>query len=364
MANKRILYDFCPECGGLMKDGVCLACGYEKKANGPAAVRPADHTAPADGVSEEGRAAQIAKGSAASGNGAYSGGGSFDVNALQTPARKKYTGLIIGGCVGGVIFLGLFCLAVYLIVSGVRAAASKDKDARTDEIAGSSGLFSSEEPRGYVPDPSDEYYVEFADAVREDLPYRISWMEYHAENEDGTDYFRAVYPAVEGEFPNADRVNGELKDLGLRSLSIYQYLSEEEDLGSCEVYSSAYVTLMDEEVLSVLYAEYIYIDGVYLPGIYDLNVDAETGEVLEHEEMISYTAELAERVCSQNAYQNSTDLDEVGLTQEAVLELLRGEDGVAFYTPVGLELGFNYNVENGSYGWLTVTIKDYEKYKK
>lgn len=330
MANKRIIYDFCPRCSGLMKDGICLGCGYEKKAG--------------------------AAGDA--------GGSSFSANALQTPERKNHTGFIIGACIGGLIFLFLFCIAIYLIVNGIRTKASYSKAVSVEEILGDSGVFDEEAAQKYVPDPSDEYYVEFADALREDLTYQISWMEYHTESEDGADYFGAVYPAVTGEFPGADQVNEALKEQGLRSLYAYQYLLDEDGVDSCEVYSSAYVTLMDEEMLSALYVEYIYINGSYLPRIYDLNMDVRTGKILEHAEMISYTAELAERVCSQNAYQNSTDLDEIGLTQADVLELLQGSEGTVFYTPVGLELGFNYDTDNGSYGWLTVTIKDYEKYIK
>ena len=35
-----------------------------------------------------------------------------------------------------------------------------------------------------------------------------------------------------------------------------------------------------------------------------------------------------------------------------------------FYTPVGLEIGFNYNGVNNQFGWMTATIKDYEEYLK
>lgn len=363
MADKRILYDFCPRCGGLMKDKVCLACGYEKKPGEQGSVPDFNVTpAAADFAGAEGGQKGKLYQDGISGNGAGGAGSSFQENALQTPVHKNHRGLIIGICAGGLIFLLLLCLAIYLIVSGWRTANSGEKEFLVNELSDDSAAFSDGEEQEYVPDPSDEYYVEFADAVRDDLSYGINWEEYHTESADGSDYFGAVYPEVTGNFPNAAQVNEALKEMGLRSLPGYQYLLEE-GAGSCEVYSVAYVTLMDEEILSVLYADYIYINDACLPQICDLNVNVRTGEVLDHEDMISYTPKLAKRVCSQNEAQNSTDLEGIGLTQEDVLGLLQSEDGVAFYTPVGLELGFNYYLDNGNYGWLTVTIKDYEEYR-
>lgn len=325
MSNKRILYDFCPRCSGLMKDGICLACGYDKRAGEQSCGQKNRRTSPAAGRLSEG--------------------------------PKKSAGPVIGICIGGLIFVLLFCVAIYLIGNGLREKVSAGK---TDAGAKVSGETAS----GYVPDPSDEYYVEVTNALRNDLTYQISWKNYQEEQEEGTDYFGVLYPQVVGDFPNRDSVNEALKERALDSLTLYRYLLEDENADSCAVYVNAYVTLMDEEILSVAYRESIYINGVYLPEIRDLNVNVRTGEVLEHEEMVSYTPELAGRVCSQNERQNSTSLEEIGLTEEEVLGYLQGGQGVAFYTPVGLELGFNYAAEDSSYGWLTVTIKDYEKYKQ
>ena len=45
-------------------------------------------------------------------------------------------------------------------------------------------------------------------------------------------------------------------------------------------------------------------------------------------------------------------------------KLLSSDGGIFFYTPVGLEIGFNYNGVNNQFGWMTATIKDYEEYLK
>ena len=50
--------------------------------------------------------------------------------------------------------------------------------------------------------------------------------------------------------------------------------------------------------------------------------------------------------------------------QEMRRKLLASDGGIFFYTPVGLEIGFNYNGVNNQFGWMTATIKDYEEYLK
>ena len=45
-------------------------------------------------------------------------------------------------------------------------------------------------------------------------------------------------------------------------------------------------------------------------------------------------------------------------------KLLSSDGGIFFYTPVCLEIGFNYNGVNNQFGWMTATIKDYEEYLK
>ncbi len=50
------------------------------------------------------------------------------------------------------------------------------------------------------------------------------------------------------------------------------------------------------------------------------------------------------------------------LSDEELAEVLRDKDSViAYYTPLGMEVGLNYS-GGGASGWVTVTYKDYEKY--
>lgn len=121
---------------------------------------------------------------------------------------------------------------------------------------------------------------------------------------------------------------------------------------------------MDEDVVSIAFLETIYLNGSRLPKISDINIDVKTGSVLEHRNMVDYSDALAKRVRSQNLYQNSVDIESIPWSDEDIVAFLQGEDGVVFYTPVGLEVGFNYSGSDSGYGWLTVTLKDYAQYEK
>lgn len=354
MENKRILYDFCPRCSGLMKNGVCVSCGYEKK--GAEENPPALQT-------EEGREGQ-AGGPSTRPPENIGGSPRQDVLAgLQTPARKKRTGIIIGFCIAGLLFLVILCLAIYLIVSDVKDGSgsawnSIGKEERTDQphMPEESRDYAAEEPEPYVPDASDDYYEEVTDALRGDLFYRMEWQDYEMQSEDGTSLFYALYPVVTKEVPNAGALNAAIEETARQDEFLCQY-RQQEGITGCYVDVEGYVTYMDENVVSIAFLESVYLDNDYLPRIYDINIDVKTGAPINHGDMADYSPELAKKVRAQNLYQNGMDLD--SWTDENILELLKGDTGVAFFTPVGLEVGFNYSdPESGSYGWLTVTIKD------
>lgn len=380
MEHKRILYDFCPRCSGLMKNGVCIACGYEKK---PETVSAQQESVPgaaktdalgafpggapvpgsqAGGSHMGGSGSDLSGGSRPGGNGAQTGGSGFgtdgmrpaqDLNALQTPKRKKHTGIIALLCGIVLAFVLIFALAVSLIATDVRKNSSQSRTS-------SQTTDSSEDTYAeYVPDASDEYYVEIVDYLRNDLSYQVEWQEYEVENEDAATSYYALFPVLTGEVPNLEELNGAIEDAARKEEIFCQYAAEDEDVESCSIYKEGYVTYMDEDVVSVVFREYIYLNGAYLPRISDINIDVRTGSVLKHGSMVDYSTALAQRVRKQNAYQNSVDIENMPWSDEDIAALLQSEEGVAFYTPVGLEVGFNYSSSDTGYGWLTVTLKDY-----
>lgn len=122
MENKRILYDFCPRCSGLMKDGVCISCGYERKCakESPSGLQGQEEGAVLRKQEEPAidRSVRPSK----------DGQKPSQRDGKEEPkrsARKKNTGIIIGFCIGAFLFLAILCLAIYLIVSDVKEDSSK-----------------------------------------------------------------------------------------------------------------------------------------------------------------------------------------------------------------------------------------------
>ncbi|MDO4333027.1 MAG: hypothetical protein Q4C58_10135 [Eubacteriales bacterium] len=376
MENKRIIYDFCPRCNGLMKNGTCMACGYEKSQsteNGAAETEVlSGNGASRDGVGIPG-------------NDSSEGRRNFSDNkqleSLQTPAKTSHTGVIVGICIGAALFFMVLCLAIYLIVKDMGSGAKDLKgflEAVTDEqssiAAEENDVEDSYEAEDktdseddYVPDAQDEYYVTIVDCLRDDLNYSVKWQDDEIASEDGESFLYTIYPQLLGDIPHVDSLNERIKNLGYTGEGLFEFAQESDASFDFYVLNEGYVTYMDENTVSIVFLEYVSINDsvTYLPRIMDLNIDIKTGDVLSHEEMVNYDDALTRKVYQQNQYQNDTDLDEYGWSDAYIGELLQGYDGVAFYTPVGLEVGFNYDDdESGTAGWLTVTIKETEKYGK
>lgn len=365
---KRILYDFCPKCNGLMKDGICMACGYEQTSE-PRYADVSQNAGIPDDPTAPGNTAGLLDGMQKSGGLSDSGilddqiSGNRTLADLQTPKKKKHTGFVVGICVGAVIFVLVLSLAISLILNDVKKNSGKTWNP-LQGFGAKENPAAEDEYEGYVPDPTDEYYVEIVDALRDDLSYQVEWQEYKVESEDGAASYYALFPVLAGEFPNMDKMNQAIEAAARQEEVFCQYAAEDEEIASCDIYKEGYVTYMDEDVVSIAFLETIYLNGSGLPKISDINIDVKAGSVLEHRNMVDYSDALAQRVRSQNLYQNSVDIESIPWSDEDIVAFLQGEDGVVFYTPVGLEVGFNYSGSDSGYGWLTVTLKDYAQYEK
>ncbi|MDO4291771.1 MAG: hypothetical protein Q4C65_00925 [Eubacteriales bacterium] len=314
MGVKERQGEFCPKCGGRMEEGECSFCGF----------RPGEtEDAPDKGHCPGGYRTAVLAGLAA--------------------------------------FALLLSLAMFLLVRGASSDGPGLRAAFSEFLEQFRGGREEDDGEDYVPSSSDEYYKKITDALRSDLSYRVRWLETDLERREGDASFYALYPELEGELPNRDSLNG----LIAREALFYRdscQLYLEQGYDSCHVQSFGYVTYMDEERLSIVYDERVYLNDRKFPGLFALNIDVRTGTVLKLQDLLVYDRELAECFRSRVAAQNGEELDKELWTDALLSQLLSSESGVAFYTPVGLELGFNYNGVNGRYGWVTATIKDYERF--
>lgn len=210
-----------------------------------------------------------------------------------------------------------------------------------------------EEP--YVPQAEDEYYVELADAIRDDLSYKVSKKDYSYTDEAGGVLVYVEYPLVSGTGFD-DKFNEILENSAM-------YYAKE--LGAGNAFDSivivmAYITYMDENTLSVVLDE-TYSDGsnwYSQSDLYCLNFDIKTGSCRYNTEIIEPSNALVQAFRDMSEYQNGTVENLDMMSDEEILSYFSDEDSlILFYTPVGLEIGFNYED-----GWITATLKDYEQY--
>ena len=216
----------------------------------------------------------------------------------------------------------------------------------------------------YVPSADDEYYEKITDAIRDDLPYGVELQECDLSRKQEDASFYALYPKLTGEIRNRDYLNEIIEKQALLYKNYCQMYVEQAGFDSCHIQCFGYVTNMDSEHLSVVFDQKFYLNNQSMPGLSAINIDVETGTILKKEQQFNYSTRLAERFRKQCQKQNGLELSENEWPTEMLRKLLSSDGGIFFYTPVGLEIGFNYNGVNNQFGWMTATIKDYEDYLK
>ena len=116
---------------------------------------------------------------------------------------------------------------------------------------------------------------------------------------------------------------------------------------------------MDETRISIVFQHSLYEDNGTRPRISALTFDLETGEEMKPEQMTEISEELVMRFRAQNTVQNGAVEFVDNASDEELLALLSDPDAaVYFYSPVGLEAGFNYESDEYGSGWVSVTLKD------
>ena len=124
---------------------------------------------------------------------------------------------------------------------------------------------------------------------------------------------------------------------------------------------TCYVTYMSEDVLSVVYVEYGYLNDQFLESyVISINFDMQTGMALSNTNLVNmndrFSIDFRERCEKQNGRISGLS----DMSDQEITEYLSNKNSlIIFYTPLGMEIGFNYYD-----GWVTVTYQDYEKFAK
>lgn len=295
-----------------------------------------------------------------------------------SPQKKQHTGLIVGIVIGIVV---LFLIAVFALANkAVNMLSEKEKEELRQDVYEFDDDYDiddylyDDDDNGYDYDYDDDFnydynydydddqYYTLHDEINDDLSYGVEFSGLDYETEYENVYISASMPVVFGEdVKNLGTINEEIQREAYRITEFFEeeyesHIKENED-AYFEAVLEPYVAYMDEDKLSIVYDERIYSDrdsGVYLICI---NVDMKNGVVLDNEDMLAvdddFTVDFRTRCDEQNGEVESLSY----MTDQQITNYFTSDNLIVFYTPKGMEIGFNYEE-----GWVTVTYEDYEQY--
>lgn len=217
--------------------------------------------------------------------------------------------------------------------------------------------------RKHAKEQSESEYYDFQNDIHRDLSYQIEFKSFQETYGEHRNIFVEMdYPVVTGR--SADELEGinnaiykEVEAVETYGKSVTDWLPADEEF---RFETECYVTYMDEDILSIIYVEYGYLeDEIYESYVIPVNIDMESRMALTNSQILNindaFSIEFRERCEKQNGEIQFFSL----FSDQDITYLLTSEDSlIIFYTPLGMEIGFNYY-----YGWVTVTYKDYQKYQ-
>lgn len=334
--NDREGYGFCPKCGALMQDGVCRSCNYTMRTESQAGT---------------------------GWPGAAGGWNEPSLRPVKKPKKRSGNGKVLAVIFGGIGILFIVAIVLSMVYSIRKVVNEVQRGTIPGYGYDDNGYFGYGNPYSddgyddyddsyeyYEPSENDDYYKEITDATSQDLDYKVIWgtLSLRPDDSDNACTYECVYPVLtgEGEEEKFSGMNRAVEDLVCRYKNGYQ----EYEGG---VTSYGYVTYMDEEKISIVVRHSLSEKKTTIPRVEAISLRVDSGEVISHEEMVPVDEELIWQFRSRNSYQNGTVEFVDELSDEELMEYLTDqENSVMFYTPVGLEIGFNYDG-----GWVTVTLK-------
>ena len=410
-------YSFCPQCGTLMENGVCPECAKKSEEKGvyssghyPKVQEPAlppnryQQEQPNQYGQNPYQGQQNPYGqnvyqgqSNPYGQNPYQGqqnsynpnmyqpGGYYgqnyqnsgygQYNLYMQPKKDNKVWVIIGIIVAVLVLLGTI-IGSFFYGYFLMKLSEESEDIFAEEYSFDEELeeyyeedeegYGYEPEEDYVPSAEDEYYYGPCDSINTNVPYSFIDKTYTNEDPDNDIDIVIHYLELKGEgIPNLEKLNEALETEALYYVEDFAKDSYMAEYGeSFEVYISSYVTYNDENIISIVMDEYVAMDDLYHIDLYPINLDVKNGVVLDNESLLQIDEDFAKEFRKRNNKQNGNIEYLDSLSDEEVAELLQDEYYViAYYTPLGMEIGMNYSTDTSG-GWVTVTYKDYEKYLK
>lgn len=214
----------------------------------------------------------------------------------------------------------------------------------------------------YIPSSNDKYYDHIVDSIDKTLSYSIKKETYNYTDADKNVDIYIDYPQITNStIERQDSINEYIEETAQFYLKNYAAHPEKGNVSDCTIIIQSYVTFTSEDMMSIVLDEQIDMQGISYLDLFCINVDIPSGQILDNKNMVTFSEELGKEFRSVSNRQNGKiDFIDMISDKEIANYMEDNKSGIVFYTPVGLELGFNYAIENQS-GWITATFKDYQK---
>lgn len=279
---------------------------------------------------------------------------------------------LIFGCIGagavllGSLYISIFQLTAIMLYFGREPSVDDPYEEYAESIVPHEDRVeeseTEDEPWNQEEKESGSQYYDFHNEINSNLSYQVEIEDFfEIMDENDLTWISGSYPVVSCEDQKKEeRINSAIQE---EIDEVFDYVSQVgEDLPEDMYFifeMESYVTYMDEDVLSVIYEEYGYLDDeIYESYIVSINLDMESGMPLTNSQILdiddAFSVDFRERNEKQNGQVQGLDY----YSDQDITEMLNDDDClIIFYTPLGMEVGINYY-----YGWVTVTYTDYKKF--
>ena len=214
------------------------------------------------------------------------------------------------------------------------------------------------------------YYQDVVDCIDETVSYKINREFYDCVEQKDNVSITTSYIRLEGDIPGLDEINRVLEENATYFVKSYEENKKEilDTLNETETGIDAsiksYVTYNTESMISVVVYEKISMGYMYQDvALYCYNINLDTGTILDNHTILDLGEGFGQEFRDRSNKQNGVSEGGIEPYSNEEIEAMLTDDTslILFYTPLGVELGYNY--KGGYYtGWITITMQDYEKY--
>lgn len=215
-----------------------------------------------------------------------------------------------------------------------------------------------------------QYYEPFVDCIDTSYDYRLSrhFLTYSNVVDEVIVNADIAYIQFEGDtIPNEDELNRRI--LEMTANDFWGYLQGQTSLAyipsEVNFMVDSFIPYNDGEKMSILLDVNTYLDGYREEHyIYAINIDLVNGEIMDNASILKIDEDFGEMFRERNNAQNGEDvIAVVNCTDEELADLLSDSDtNIVFFSPYGMEVGINYMADGYSWGWVSITLSDYEDY--